>query len=471
MRSSLFGLLYLVAYCLNVFVLGKSTTGDRVLIVLDDLESRNNYSNLWRSLQERSFKLQFKAADDASLEVTVPQERIFDHAIIFAPKSKTLWNKAGAVKLVDFVKLGGNLLIGADPSLTEQLRDFAREFEIEFDERDTWAIDHAGYDPRLDEGKHQTLVSNHFGPNAHTILGADVISGPPVLYKGIAHGLGQGTLLSPILVAGRTAYSAEVKDEPVEDDVWLTGNGVKLVSAMQARNSARITFAGSLDLFSDRFWKSKASHYAADSALFDKQYNMNISESVVEHEQSGNAEFVKELTRWTFQEKGVLKISQVHHHKTEETEQLSMYRMKDNITYTIDISEYVNDAWVPFNVTDVQLEVRMLDPYIRTTLRPLSPVTNEKGDKALRYSMQLQLPDVYGVFTFLVNYKRPALTYLEHRDVVTIRHFRHSEYPRFLSMAYPYYASAASMGVGFLVFSAVWLGSWGREGWKVKKAK
>jgi oligosaccharyltransferase complex subunit beta len=44
---------------------------------------------------------------------------------------------------------------------------------------------------------------------------------------------------------------------------------------------------------------------------------------------------------------------------------------------------------------------------------------------------------------------------------------RHDEYPRFLSAAWPYYAGAISTSVGFILFSALWLG--GAVGEKGKK--
>ena len=40
---------------------------------------------------------------------------------------------------------------------------------------------------------------------------------------------------------------------------------------------------------------------------------------------------------------------------------------------------------------------------------------------------------------------------------VSIRPFTHSEYERFLVAAYPYYASALSVMVGFLMFCAAFL--------------
>lgn len=110
----------------------------------------------------------------------------------------------------------------------------------------------------------------------------------------------------------------------------------------------------------------------------------------------------------------------------------------------------------------------MLDPYIRTTLKQADVVPEHHYG---RFTAHLRLPDVYGVFTLKVNYKRPGLTYLLAEDVVAIRPFRHNEYPRFLSAAYPYYAAVGSMIVGFLVFSAVWLSTWGGEMMKKPKPK
>jgi oligosaccharyltransferase complex subunit beta len=106
----------------------------------------------------------------------------------------------------------------------------------------------------------------------------------------------------------------------------------------------------------------------------------------------------------------------------------------------------------------------MLDPYIRTTLKQAAVDAEPFG----RFEANLHLPDVYGVFTFKVNYKRSGLSYILAEDQVSIRPFRHNEYPRFLTAAYPYYASTGSMIVGFLLFSAVWLSTWGGKTFSVK---
>jgi len=73
----------------------------------------------------------------------------------------------------------------------------------------------------------------------------------------------------------------------------------------------------------------------------------------------------------------------------------------------------------------------MLNPYIRVNL------VDGRAD--------LRLPDVYGVYTFRVNYKRIGYTSIDEQDVIAIRPVRHDGYPRFLSAAWPYYTTLFSM--------------------------
>ena len=135
--------------------------------------------------------------------------------------------------------------------ITENIRNFAREFDIEFDERDTFVIDHFNYNIS-DDGKHTLLVSSNI-LNNEAILSKEVIEGPPVIFRGIGHKAGTVPLLTKIMWANDTAYSYETKDDQVVDqDPLAIGNDIGLVSVLQARNNARVAFVGSLEFFSDR---------------------------------------------------------------------------------------------------------------------------------------------------------------------------------------------------------------------------
>ena len=147
---------------------------------------------------------------------------------------------------------------------------------------------------------------------------------------------------------------------------------------------------------------------------------------------------------------------------------------------SVQIELFKNGQWQPFQAQDIQLEFQMLDPYVRTMLTP-SP--------SGKFMTVIKAPDSYGVFQFKINYKRMGLTYLSSAEVVrgrrdllqflvlfifwntyiyiytylvgrgqvTIRPFRHNEYERFIVTAFPYYTSAFSMMMAFLVFGVFFL--------------
>ncbi|KAI9916799.1 hypothetical protein PsorP6_016753 [Peronosclerospora sorghi] len=109
-----------------------------------------------------------------------------------------------------------------------------------------------------------------------------------------------------------------------------------------------------------------------------------------------------------------------------------VYRVKDNLTYSLDLHELKDGIWVPYKADEVQLEFVMLDPYVRTTL---------SHDDQGRFSVTFQVPDVYGIFLFPVLYRRLGLSTIFTTTQLSLRPFKHDEYERFIPGAYPYYAS------------------------------
>ncbi|KAG0749576.1 hypothetical protein G6F23_000938 [Rhizopus arrhizus] len=408
---------------LTALAAATSTTGHRILVLLDSLSDKDSYSQFWQQLQERGFTPLFKAADDQTTSLYYFGEHVFSHIIHFAPKSSSLGSHPhlNNIQLVNFVKNGGNMLIAVTPDASDTMHALASEFDIELDTEKV--LDQT---QSVNEDADLIATLNVVAPSS--IIDKKQIEAP-ILFSGTGLTVGQNPLSTAILNKESSTVS--------------------LVGALQARNSARVTFVGSLDIFSDKLISSPVDIKSGQS--FDK---------------SGNEEFINQLTQWTFQERGVLKVVGFHHHKEGEVEQRDWYRVKDDIVYTIDIIEYKDDEWVPYKANDVQLEIIMLDPYIRTTLKQVSTT-----DNAGRFETHVKLPDVYGIFTFKVNYKRSGLTYLLAEDQVSIKPFRHNEYPRYLTAAYPYYSATGSMIIGFILFSAVWLATWGKDEAKKTKTK
>lgn len=153
--------------------------------------------------------------------------------------------------LYSFIELGKNVLVVLSSDLSELWRDFGREFEVDFDERGNLVIDHFQHDTALDDGTHTTLIIP-LSQTSSPFVSSTTRDGPPLLFKGIGHEVGRLPLLSSILYAPSSSYSFEIKDNdcPTED-LFVAGSTIGLVSAMQAKNNARITFVGSMDLFSD----------------------------------------------------------------------------------------------------------------------------------------------------------------------------------------------------------------------------
>jgi len=186
-----------------------------------------------------------------------------------------------------------------------------------------------------------------------------------------------------------------------------------------------------LDMFSDEFLLAPVQKFNSNKK-FDR---------------SGNQEFVMAISEWVFKEKGVLRVKSVQHHLVGQKNTPLAYTVMDNVEYVIEIEELKNGVWTPFAGQDVQLEFVRIDPFVRTALKP----TNGK------FSVKFKLPDVYGVFKFLVDYNRIGYTHLHSSTQVSVRPLEHTQYERFIPSAYPYYASAFSMMAGVWILSVVFL--------------
>lgn len=63
---------------------------------------------------------------------------------------------------------------------------------------------------------------------------------------------------------------------------------------------------------------------------------------------SGNEAFCTEVTKWGFHERGVLELDGMHHHLVGQDEQLSWYRIRDDIDFSVNIHELVDGRWQPY---------------------------------------------------------------------------------------------------------------------------
>jgi oligosaccharyltransferase complex subunit beta len=177
------------------------------------------------------------------------------------------------------------------------------------------------------------------------------------------------------------------------------------VAGLQARNNRRVVISGSSELFSDKFFTTEITGHDGKTSP------------------SGNQQFASELARWTFGERGQIRIKSITHHLEGQTEQKTSYTIKDQFVCTVNMEVFNGNEWEGFSTSDLQLELQMLDPYVRKTF-----VDQGNG----KFVSAFMLPDVYGVFTLKVDYNRVGFTSISHRETLTILPFRHTDYERFI---------------------------------------
>ncbi|KAM0794986.1 putative oligosaccharyl transferase subunit [Usnea florida] len=451
-------------------VQGLSSTGSRLLVVIEESSEKAKYSTFWSDLEERGYKLTFESPKNDKLAIFQHGERAFDHILLLPPKSKGLGPALTPKLLLQFIKQNGNVLLtlSADSPTPTSISSLLLELDIHLPpDRDSLVVDHFNYDTASASEKHDVLllpqgsrlrtdVKNYFGGNG-------IIAFP----RAVAQELGNTSpLLAPILRAKSTAYSYNPKDEAeVVEDPFATGEQISLVSSMQARNSARFTVFGSAE------------------ALENKWLTGSVKSVDGKASKTANREFAKQVTAWTFMELGVLKVGRVEHHLSSVTGNAAgndsvaqlgylnptIYRVKNDVTFNIDISEYSYDHLSPLQVDAsdaLQLEFTMLSPYHRLDLIPTSQTLNSTV-----FSSTFKLPDQHGIFSFRVNYKRPFLTNVDVKREVTVRHFAHDEWPRSweISAGWVWIAGVWITIAGWVAFVGVWL--WSEPAYEQSKGK
>jgi oligosaccharyltransferase complex subunit beta len=406
--------------------------GKRLLVLLDNYGIRETHSIFFKSLKDRGFQITYKAADDADLTLSKYSEYIYDHLILFSPNVVEFGGNVTTKSIIDFIDAGGNVLVAANSEITEPIKEIAAECGVEFSDEGSYVIDRFNSDIK-DDGRNTLIISDAENLINNKVIVGESRTGAGLLYRGIGMTADpENPLVMEILTASTSAYVYK-PDEPISDYPHAVGKSTLLISGQQARNNARVVFIGSLDFFSNEFFEANAVKSTGPS---NKMYQV-----------SGNEQLSKALTQWVFKEVGVIRVAGVTHHRVGEKSSPSEYTIKQDIVYSIKIEEIVDGKWVGFRNNDVQLEFVRLDPFVRTTLK------NNNGN----FNVQFQIPDVYGIFKFVVDYNRVGYTHLFSTTQVSVRPLTHTQYDRFISAAYPYYVSSFSMMIAVFFFTFIQL--------------
>lgn len=403
----------------------------RVLVLADDPSAiKASHSKFLASLKARGYRGDVKAAGSKALQLKEWDDWLYDKVVIFAG-SQALGGAVDVEQLVEFVDAGHDLLLAVDSSVSEEMRALADQLGVDVDASGHSVIDHFNYDATTGAADHATVLASNYVQSEAVLPGG---LKAPVLYRGVALSIAPGSETAFAALCGSpTAYSGRI--DAAQTEAKLAGPAIALVALVQQRNNARVAVAGSIDMFSD----------AAFAAEATDRHNKNLG-------RVANEAFASAISKWAFQERGVLRASNLSHRVVSGAHPGAVkperYRINDEVEFSVDIHECADGDCKPFKASDVQVELVMLDPYVRTML---------SHDGAGRFSTQVKVPDVYGVFKWVLDYRRLGYSYIELTETVPIRPFKHNEYERFIVQAYPYYASIASMMAGFLAVGAFFL--------------
>ncbi|PHH90186.1 hypothetical protein CDD83_4317 [Cordyceps sp. RAO-2017] len=454
-------LLSLVVLLFAAAAAALSTTGNRLLVVLDDAADKNAYTRFFGDLAARGFDISYETPRSEGLQLFRLGERSYDHIIFFPTKVKGLGPNLTPSHLLDFVKAQGNILVAlssarpASTSIMSLLAELDMALPVE---RTGTVVDHFNYDAGSAAEAHDVLVLDAPAGGVRPGLKDyfDMPGAVLALPRAAGHVLGPSQLLTPLLRAPATAYSYDPKEQARgvdPDELFAAGGQLALTSAAQARNSARVAVLGSAEMLEDAWLEASVSRAGAAAKV------------------AANREFAKRLTGWTFQEIGVLRVNDVEHRLRGQNEtNPDIYRIKNDVSYSISVSEYFWDKWLPFALPagdKLQVEFSMLSPFHRLNLAP-TLVTKT----ATVFGSNFTLPDQHGIFNFRVNYKRPLLTYVDEKRTVSVRHMAHDEWPRSydISGAWPWLSGIAATVSGFVAFCAVWMYSKPADKRAAKKA-
>jgi oligosaccharyltransferase complex subunit beta len=233
--------------------------------------------------------------------------------------------------LLDYTNAGGNVLLGlsSESGTPSAISSLLLEFDISLSpDKNSVVVDHFNYDTVSAAEKHDVLLvprPSPLRPDVANFFGGEGILALP---KAVGQTLGNASpLLAPILKAPDTAYAYNPKEEGESvEELFATGSQLALISAMQARNSARFAVLGSLEMLQDKWF---------DVSVKSPTGGMNTK--------TVNQEFARQLTEWTFKEVGVLKVFGVEHHEVSSSSKPSadttaigepnpeIYRIKNDV--------------------------------------------------------------------------------------------------------------------------------------------
>lgn len=141
-----------------------------------------------------------------------------------------------------------------------------------------------------------------------------------------------------------------VKAEPttfakneIRSEVTRAGSEISFVAGVQGLNNARALISGGLDFFSDE---------------------------LINEAEFGNEQAVKDLISWTFRKNGQVRVSFTSYFGEGAQGKETIFNVGEKLYYEAEIEELDqrSQSWKPYIASDIQVELVMLDPWVRVPL-------------------------------------------------------------------------------------------------------
>ncbi|GAW00773.1 dolichyl-diphosphooligosaccharide-protein glycosyltransferase [Lentinula edodes] len=353
---------------------------------------QNNTSKVADLVEDKGYTVTIRAPKEEQpllIEAGLPN---FSHVVLLASDTKNFAKDISPQSLVQLLSLGTNLVLtlGLKQNL---LTSLAPEFSLLLPPPATPLVSY--FPERSDPPSIIPIdVSSQSIPNdTFSVLSSQVTG--KVWFSGTAFALNSNPLLFPILHAPLESFAADLSDASGRVSDALADASEKGGEGLWAGSSLSVV-AGFQTLIGGGTGHGADAGLGEDSQARAVWVQQERGMKVVENP-SGNTQAALEIAGWAFQERGVLRIDEVTHHKVNQTGPVEMYTNNDEIVYTTRISSFnpSTKKWEPYSgLKDLQLEFTMLDPHVRIALPPVS-------GKSGVYSTTFRAPDRHGVFKFL----------------------------------------------------------------------
>ncbi|KAH8581780.1 dolichyl-diphosphooligosaccharide-glycosyltransferase beta subunit [Cryptosporidium sp. chipmunk genotype I] len=403
-------------------------------------------SNLVSAGHEIKIKTYNRYSQEQDLQLFLYDELLYNNIVILDINNSDAhpsFPMSYVSKILNFIDRGGNLVIFVDTldnnfniGENKGIIRLAKECAgITFLPQNTRLFDLSTYEVT----QPTKIFSNNF-IESDAIFSSEKLLKKKILYHGVGFSnvIPNNELVIPILTACNTCIS--VNNDIKSKSLSLFGNYISsstgeeigLIMSMQGRNGARATFSSDGKLCSDE--------------------TIRINNE--------NSKFCKEIFLWSFQQKGLIKIADISHRKMndnfkkmiENYDETLNYTVEDIVRFSAKFYKFTNDKWENYNSEDIQLEFTMLDPYIRTYLKQ-----SVDESQSSTFSSTFKIPEVWGVYKFVINHKRIGFNTISYESITTVRNFRHDQNERFNIAAIPYYSAFILTLFSFCYFTLLFI--------------